>query len=169
MVFAGRTARELAVSILQEAGLSAVFPKQHLSAPARTSAIDLLDMGFKMKVTGDSWGDEDVRCLLDLFIRIYLTLCILVMDVFAHRSFFGACAKYKRAPGIIGGYASVYEWIGTSVLKGNRTAAQVQTFASLVYNKRRAKVSRPATSSISRGEEDDTSDEDYVFDDVLFQ
>ena len=63
----------------------------------------------------------------------------------------------------------MYEWIGTSVLKGNRTAAQVQMFVSLVYNKRRAKVSRPATSSISRGDEDDTCDGDSEFDDFLFQ
>lgn len=51
-------------------------------------------------------------------------------------AFFGACERYRRAPGCIGDHDSVYAWISVSVLKGQRSASEVRQLAARVYNAR---------------------------------
>jgi hypothetical protein len=65
---------------------------------------------------------------------------MLWSDAWVCRDFFRACDRYRKAPEVMGNYATVYDWISYGVLKGAQSPAQVRAFAERVYNSRKKRM-----------------------------
>ena len=87
---------DLAFTILGNKDTAAIFPRRNLPKARRTTAVDLLAAGYRMRSVGMQWSEEEVL------------------------AFFRACAQFRRAPEHKGNYATVYDWIAYSILKGSR-------------------------------------------------
>ena len=57
------------------------------------------------------------------------------------RGFFSACDDFQQTRAVIGNYASVYDWIAYSIIKGARKPNEVRAFAEKVYNGRKLRQS----------------------------
>ena len=104
----------LASTVLAGTTTKWYFKHRRIEAPTRTTADDLLEMGYKLKAGGNvPWTDEEVNV------------------------FFRALARFRRTKLVIGNYPTVYAWISQSMLKASRTMPQVRRFAELVFNARK--------------------------------
>lgn len=104
----------LANMIMRSERMRGMFPTQTITPVTRTSLADLVGKGYVLQGVSRGWSNEEVKL------------------------FFDACRKYRRVgPDVLGGYAGVYEWIATSILKGGRTSHQVRAFAETIFNARK--------------------------------
>ena len=61
-------------------------------------------------------------------------------------------------PDVLGGYAGVYEWIATSILKGGRTPHQVRAFAETIFNARKKRTRpQPGGEKLKAAEQKDSN------------
>ena len=75
---------------------------------------DLVAKGYTLRASEDTWSRDEVGL------------------------FFGACAQFRKAGNaLIGNYATVYDWISYSVLKGSKKPTEVRRYAERVFNNRR--------------------------------
>ena len=75
---------------------------------------DLVAKGYTLRASEDTWSRDEISL------------------------FFGACVQFRKAGNaLIGNYATVYDWLSYSVLKGSKKPTEVRRYAERVFNNRR--------------------------------
>ena len=125
----------LANMIMRAERMRGMFPTQTIAPVIHTSLADLVGKGCVLQGVSRDWSSEEVSL------------------------FFGACGKYRRVgPDVLGGYAGVYEWIATSILKGGRTPHQVRAFAETIFNARKKRTRpQPGGEKLKAAEQKDSN------------
>lgn len=86
-----------------------------LPIPHRTTPTDLIGMGYSLRCPVGVFSDEDVK------------------------TYFEACNKLNRCPGIIGRYRGVFEWMAMSEYKGAKSVTELKSFTGALYGGRKNK------------------------------